>query len=37
VRAIERSDLYILTHPEQRDFLRRRAEKLDGMFAPDKW
>ena len=37
VRAIERNDLYILTHPEQRDFLRRRAEKLDGMFAPDKW
>jgi len=37
VRAIERNDLYILTHPEQRDFLKRRAEKLDGMFAADRW
>lgn len=37
VRAIERGDLYILTHPEQRDFLRRRSHKIDGMFDPDKW
>jgi hypothetical protein len=37
VRAIERNDLYILTHPEQRDFLRRRAAKLDAMFAPEVW
>jgi NAD(P)-dependent dehydrogenase (short-subunit alcohol dehydrogenase family) len=37
VRAIERQDLYILTHPEQRDFLRRRAAKLDAMFEPDMW
>jgi NAD(P)-dependent dehydrogenase (short-subunit alcohol dehydrogenase family) len=37
VRAIERNDLYILTHPEQRDFLRRRAAKLDAMFAPETW
>jgi NAD(P)-dependent dehydrogenase (short-subunit alcohol dehydrogenase family) len=29
VRAIERGDLYILTHPEQREILRRRAAKLD--------
>jgi len=37
VRGIERGDLYILTHPEQRDFLKRRAERLDAMFAPDRW
>jgi NAD(P)-dependent dehydrogenase (short-subunit alcohol dehydrogenase family) len=37
VRGIERGDLYILTHPEQREFLRRRAERLDAMFAPDRW
>ena len=29
VRGIERGDLYILTHPEQREILRRRAAKLD--------
>jgi NAD(P)-dependent dehydrogenase (short-subunit alcohol dehydrogenase family) len=37
VRGIERGDLYILTHPEQREILRRRAAKLDGMFEEDKW
>lgn len=37
VRAIERGDLYILTHPEQREILRRRAAKLDGMFEEDVW
>ena len=37
VRAIERGDLYILTHPEQREILRRRAEKLDAMFGEDRW
>jgi NAD(P)-dependent dehydrogenase (short-subunit alcohol dehydrogenase family) len=37
VRAIERRDLYILTHPEQREFLRRRAAKLDGMFEEGVW
>ena len=37
VRAIDRGDLYILTHPEQREFLRRRAAKLDGMFEEDVW
>lgn len=37
VRAIDRGDFYILTHAEQRDILRRRAERLDRMFAPDRW
>lgn len=37
VRGIERQDLYILTHPEQRELLRRRAERLDRMFEPDRW
>jgi len=37
VRGIERRDLYILTHPEQREFLRRRAAKLDAMFEEDTW
>jgi NAD(P)-dependent dehydrogenase (short-subunit alcohol dehydrogenase family) len=37
VRAVDRGDLYILTHPEQREFLRRRAAKLDRMFEEDVW
>jgi short-subunit dehydrogenase len=37
VRAIERKDLYILTHPEQREFLRRRAAKIDAMFEEGTW
>jgi NAD(P)-dependent dehydrogenase (short-subunit alcohol dehydrogenase family) len=37
VRGIERNQLYILTHPEQREFLRRRAERLDSVFAPERW
>lgn len=37
VRGIDRGDLYILTHPEQREFLRRRAKKLDAMFEEDRW
>jgi short-subunit dehydrogenase len=37
VRAIERKDLYILTHPEQRQFLQRRAAKLDAMFEEGSW
>jgi NAD(P)-dependent dehydrogenase (short-subunit alcohol dehydrogenase family) len=37
VRGIERNELYILTHPEQREFLRRRAERLDAVFAPGRW
>jgi NAD(P)-dependent dehydrogenase (short-subunit alcohol dehydrogenase family) len=37
VRGIERGDLYILTHPEQRTILRRRAAKLDAMFEENNW
>ena len=37
VRAIERKDLYVLTHPEQREILRRRATRQDRMFDPDRW
>jgi NAD(P)-dependent dehydrogenase (short-subunit alcohol dehydrogenase family) len=37
VRGIDRRDLYILTHPEQRSFLRRRAAKLDAMFEEGTW
>jgi NAD(P)-dependent dehydrogenase (short-subunit alcohol dehydrogenase family) len=37
VRGIERGDLYILTHPEQREILRRRAAKLDAMFEEGMW
>jgi NAD(P)-dependent dehydrogenase (short-subunit alcohol dehydrogenase family) len=37
VRGIERGDLYILTHPEQRTILRRRAGKLDAMFEERAW
>jgi NAD(P)-dependent dehydrogenase (short-subunit alcohol dehydrogenase family) len=37
VRGIERGDLYILTHPEQRTILRRRADKLDSMFEEKLW
>ena len=32
VRGIERGDLYILTHPEQREILQRRARRLDAAF-----
>lgn len=37
VRAIERKDFYIFTHPEQREFLRRRSARQDAMFEDDKW
>lgn len=37
VRGIERNDLYILTHPEQREILRRRAAKIDAMFEEGTW
>lgn len=37
VRGIERRDLYIFTHPEQREFLRRRAARQDAMFDDDAW
>lgn len=33
VRAIERGDLYVLTHPEQREILRRRAARLEAACA----
>lgn len=32
VRAIEKNALYILTHPEQREILRRRSARLDAAF-----
>lgn len=37
VRAIDRGDFYVLTHPEQRAILRRRAARQDAMFEPDRW
>ena len=37
VRAIDAGELYILTHPEQREILRRRAAKLDAVFQSDDW
>lgn len=37
VRGIERNDLYILTHLEQREILRRRAARIDSSFGDDVW
>lgn len=37
VRGIERKDLYILTHPEQREFLERRAARLAAVFERENW
>jgi len=37
VRAIERKDLYIFTHREQREILRKRAARQDAVFADDAW
>jgi len=37
LRGIERKDLYILTHPEQKAILERRHRKIEGMFDPDVW
>jgi NAD(P)-dependent dehydrogenase (short-subunit alcohol dehydrogenase family) len=37
VRAIERNDLYVLTHDIQRDILRRRAARLDAVFERESW
>lgn len=37
VRAIERRQLYVLTHPEQREILRRRATRQDEVFEPGSW
>jgi hypothetical protein len=32
VQAIETRSLYIFTHPEQREILRRRARRQDAVF-----
>jgi NAD(P)-dependent dehydrogenase (short-subunit alcohol dehydrogenase family) len=37
VRAIDRNDLYVFTHPEQRAILQRRAARQDRMFDPERW
>jgi NAD(P)-dependent dehydrogenase (short-subunit alcohol dehydrogenase family) len=37
VRAVERKDFYILTHPEQREILKRRAQRIDEVFAAERW
>jgi len=37
LRAVERKDLYVLTHPEQRAILERRHRKIESMFDPDRW
>ncbi len=37
VRGIERNDLYVLTHPEQREILKRRWTRQDRMFDSDVW
>ena len=37
VRAVERGQLYILTHEEQQEILQRRAARLDAVFAPETW
>lgn len=37
VRAIERKQLYVPTHEEQREILKRRAERLDAAFEPENW
>ena len=37
VTGIERKDLYIYTHPEQREILKRRATRQDAMFETEKW
>jgi len=37
VRAVDRRDFYVFTHPEQREILRKRAARQDRMFEPDLW
>jgi NAD(P)-dependent dehydrogenase (short-subunit alcohol dehydrogenase family) len=37
VRAIDEQRFYVLTHPEQREILRRRARRLDEVFEPERW
>ena len=32
IDGIDRGSLYILTHPEQREFLKRRWERQDAVF-----
>jgi hypothetical protein len=34
VRAIDEKQLYILPHPESRQFIRRRFERIDRTFEP---
>lgn len=36
-RAIERGQLYVLTHEEQREILKRRADRLDAVFSREAW
>ena len=35
VRGIEQGDLYIFTHPEQREFLGRRVARMEAVFERD--
>jgi NAD(P)-dependent dehydrogenase (short-subunit alcohol dehydrogenase family) len=35
VRGVARGSLYIFTHPEQREILRRRAQRQDAVFDDD--
>lgn len=37
VAAMDRGQLYVLTHPEQREILRRRAARIDAVFEPERW
>ena len=37
VRAIERKQLYVPTHDEQREILKRRAARIDAAFEPESW
>jgi hypothetical protein len=32
LRAIRKQELYIITHEESRDFVRRRFERIDRSF-----
>ena len=37
IRTIGRKDLYIFTHTEQREILRRRSARPDAMFEDAAW
>jgi NAD(P)-dependent dehydrogenase (short-subunit alcohol dehydrogenase family) len=37
VRAMEQNQLYVLTHPEQQEILRRRSHRIDAVFSPEAW